>query len=128
MHILQSFRICSTMTFRTYWTSSILNHETVTGSKFLAEYIYNAFALKYWRITVFFLWFLQYNCLFTMGAPGIVVARRGGLRAQRAMSGQRNHEKPVCGFNLAPKKEDICGSPLTRNFFMGGLNVGYSKW
>ena len=54
-----------------------------------------------------------------------------GLRAQRAMSGQRNHEKPVCGFNLAPKKEkkeDICGSPLTRNFFMGGLNVGYSKW
>ena len=49
----------------------------------------------------------------------LVVARRGGLRAQRAMSGQRNHEKPVCGFNLAPKKEkkeDICGSPLTRNF------------
>ena len=84
---------------------AILNHETVTGSKFFAEYIYNAFALKYWRITVFFLWFLQYNCLFTMGAPGIVVARRGGLRAQRAMSGQRNHEKPVCGFNLGPKKK-----------------------
>ncbi len=34
------------MTFRTYWTSSILNHETVTGSKFFAGYIYNAFALK----------------------------------------------------------------------------------
>ena len=34
------------MTFRTYWTSSILNHETVTGSKFFAEYIYNAFALR----------------------------------------------------------------------------------
>ena len=29
----------------TYWTSPILNHETVTGSKFFAEYIYNAFAL-----------------------------------------------------------------------------------
>ena len=29
----------------TYWTSSILNHETVTGSKFFTEYIYNAFAL-----------------------------------------------------------------------------------
>ena len=47
MHILQSFRICSTMTFRTYWTSSILNHETVTGSRFFAEYIYNAFALLF---------------------------------------------------------------------------------
>ena len=34
------------MTFRTYWTSSVLNHETVTGSKFFAEYIYNAFALS----------------------------------------------------------------------------------
>ena len=34
------------MTFGTYWTSSILNYETVTGSKFFAEYIYNAFALK----------------------------------------------------------------------------------
>ena len=34
------------MTFRTYWTSSILNHEIVTGSKFFAEYIYNAFALN----------------------------------------------------------------------------------
>ena len=33
------------MTFRTYWTSSILNHETVTGSKFFAEYIYNVFAM-----------------------------------------------------------------------------------
>ena len=103
----------------------------MTGSKFFAEYIYNAFALKYWRITVFFLWFLQYNCLFTMGAPGIVVARRGGLRAQRAMSGQRNHEKPVCGFNLAPKKEKKRSHlwlAANAEFFAGGLNVGYSKW
>jgi len=30
---------------------------------------------------VFFLWFLQYNWLFTMSAPGIGVARLGGLRA-----------------------------------------------
>ena len=33
------------MTFGTYWTSSILNQETVTRSQFYAEYIYNAFAL-----------------------------------------------------------------------------------
>ena len=29
----------------TYWTDPILNQETVSGSQFYAEYIYNAFAL-----------------------------------------------------------------------------------
>ena len=37
------------MTFGTYWTSSILNQKTVSGSQFYAEYIYNAFALNFNR-------------------------------------------------------------------------------
>ena len=54
------------MTFGTYWTSSILNQKTVSGSQFYAEYIYNAFALLFEFYKIYFIWF---NALTTASTP-----------------------------------------------------------